>query len=30
LFGRAHTDGDVAVYFPGHRVVAMGDMFTVG
>src|SRR5688572_25175170 len=29
-FGRAHTDGDVVVYFPGHRVVAMGDMFTVG
>lgn len=29
-FGRAHTDGDVVVYFPDQRVVAMGDMFTVG
>ena len=29
-FGRAHTDGDVVVYFPDHRVVAMGDMYTVG
>jgi cyclase len=29
-FGRAHTDGDVVAYFPDHRVVAMGDMFTVG
>lgn len=29
-FGRAHTDGDVVAYFPDHRVVAMGDLFTVG
>ena len=29
-FGRAHTDGDVVAYFPDHRVVAMGDMYTVG
>ena len=29
-FGRAHTDGDVVAYFPDHRVVAMGDMFTDG
>lgn len=29
-FGRAHTDGDVVAYFPDHRVIAMGDMFTIG
>ena len=29
-FGRAHTDGDVVAFFPDHRVVAIGDMFTVG
>ena len=29
-FGRAHTDGDIVAYFPDHRVVAMGDMFTIG
>jgi glyoxylase-like metal-dependent hydrolase (beta-lactamase superfamily II) len=29
-FGRAHTDGDIVAYFPDHRVVSMGDMFTVG
>jgi glyoxylase-like metal-dependent hydrolase (beta-lactamase superfamily II) len=29
-FGRAHTDGDIVVLFPDHRVVSMGDMFTVG
>jgi glyoxylase-like metal-dependent hydrolase (beta-lactamase superfamily II) len=29
-FGRSHTDGDVVVYFPDHKVMAMGDMFTVG
>jgi cyclase len=29
-FGRAHTDGDVVAYFPDQRVVAMGDMFTLG
>jgi cyclase len=29
-FGRAHTDGDVVVLFPQNRVLAAGDMFTVG
>ena len=29
-FGRAHTDGDVVVLFPDHRVLSAGDMFTVG
>jgi cyclase len=29
-FGRSHTDGDVVVYFPEHRVLAAGDMFTYG
>jgi cyclase len=29
-FGRAHTDGDVVVLFPENRVLAAGDMFTVG
>ena len=29
-FGRSHTDGDVVVYFPDQKVVAMGDMFTFG
>jgi len=29
-FGRAHTNGDVVVYFPGHRTLAAGDMFTYG
>ena len=28
-FGRAHTDGDVVVYFPEQRVLAAGDMYTV-
>ena len=28
--GRAHTNGDVVVLFPDHRVLAMGDMFTFG
>jgi cyclase len=27
-FGRAHTDGDVVVFFPGNSVVQMGDVFT--
>jgi cyclase len=27
-FGRAHTDGDVVVFFPGGGVVHMGDIFT--
>jgi cyclase len=29
-FGRAHTDGDVVVLFPDHRVLSAGDMFTFG
>lgn len=29
-FGRSHTDGDLVVYFPQHRTIAMGDMFTFG
>ena len=29
-FGRAHTDGDIVVLFPDHRVLAAGDMFTFG
>jgi len=29
-FGRAHTDGDVVVLFPDHRVLSAGDMFTYG
>jgi glyoxylase-like metal-dependent hydrolase (beta-lactamase superfamily II) len=29
-FGRAHTSGDVVVLFPAQRVLAAGDMFTVG
>ena len=29
-FGRAHTDGDVVVLFPQQRLLAAGDMFTVG
>jgi glyoxylase-like metal-dependent hydrolase (beta-lactamase superfamily II) len=28
--GRSHTNGDVVVLFPDHRVLAMGDMFTFG
>jgi glyoxylase-like metal-dependent hydrolase (beta-lactamase superfamily II) len=28
--GRAHTDGDVVVLFPDHRVLSAGDMFTLG
>src|SRR5690606_3443056 len=28
--GRAHTDGDVFVYFPRQRVMATGDAFTFG
>jgi cyclase len=27
-FGRAHTDGDVVVLFPGGSVIHMGDIFT--
>jgi len=29
-FGRAHTSGDVFVYFPSDRVLAAGDTFTFG
>ena len=29
-FGRSHTGGDVVAYFPDHRAIAMGDMFTFG
>jgi cyclase len=29
-FGRAHTNGDVFVYFPEHRILATGDAFTYG
>jgi glyoxylase-like metal-dependent hydrolase (beta-lactamase superfamily II) len=29
-FGRAHTDGDIVVLFPDHRVLSTGDMFTFG
>lgn len=28
--GRAHTDGDVVVLFPEHRVLAAGDVFANG
>jgi cyclase len=27
-FSRGHTNGDVVIYFPAHKVVHMGDMFT--
>jgi len=29
-FGRAHTNGDIVVYFPADRILASGDMFTYG
>jgi glyoxylase-like metal-dependent hydrolase (beta-lactamase superfamily II) len=29
-FGRSHTNGDVVVLFPDHRVLSAGDMFTLG
>src|SRR5690242_7202101 len=29
-FGRSHTDGDVVVLFPDHRVLSAGAMFTFG
>jgi glyoxylase-like metal-dependent hydrolase (beta-lactamase superfamily II) len=29
-FGRAHTNGDIVVYFPADRVLAAGDIFTYG
>ncbi len=25
-YGRGHTDGDIAVYFPAHRTVSLGDL----
>ena len=28
--GRGHTNGDIAVFFPAHRVLHMGDMFNTG
>jgi len=28
-FGRGHTDGDIAVYFPASKVIATGDMFNM-
>jgi len=29
-FGRAHTDGDVVVYFPDYRLLVAGDLFVHG
>jgi glyoxylase-like metal-dependent hydrolase (beta-lactamase superfamily II) len=29
-FGRGHTDGDVVVLFPQHKVLAAGDLYTNG
>jgi cyclase len=29
-FGRAHTDGDIVIYFPEYRLLVAGDMFTFG
>jgi cyclase len=29
-YGRGHTDGDLIVYFPAHRVVHMGDLLVEG
>jgi cyclase len=29
-YGRAHTNGDIVVYFPADRALAAGDMFTYG
>lgn len=29
-FGRAHTSGDIFVYFPAERALAAGDAFTMG
>jgi cyclase len=29
-FGRAHTNGDIVVYFPADRALSAGDMFTFG
>ena len=30
FFGRGHTNGDAVVYFPQHRTVHTGDLFTSG
>jgi cyclase len=29
-FGRGHTNGDVAIYFPALKVLHTGDLFTIG
>ena len=29
-FGRAHTNGDIVVYFPAARTLASGDVFVFG
>ena len=29
-FGRAHTNGDIVALFPAQRVLASGDLFTIG
>lgn len=29
-FGRGHTNGDAAIYFPAQKVVHTGDLFVVG
>jgi glyoxylase-like metal-dependent hydrolase (beta-lactamase superfamily II) len=29
-FGRAHTNGDIFVYLPAHKVLVTGDTFTFG
>ncbi len=29
-FGRGHTNGDVAIYFPADRVLHTGDLYTIG
>jgi glyoxylase-like metal-dependent hydrolase (beta-lactamase superfamily II) len=29
-FGRGHTDGDVIIQFPAHRLIHTGDMFVAG
>ncbi len=29
-FGRGHTNGDIVVYFPAHKIVHTGDLFVGG
>ncbi len=29
-FGAGHTNGDVVIYFPNHKIVHMGDLFVRG